>query len=351
MSNAYPEVEMQEGTRIERVLLVALVAFLLVGGYWALDRIESRFPEPQLESFSQTDVHDRPENTATSVEDELGVPPIEARVAKLQAAYDNRNAAITKFRTAEQKQRTTYEFRREEYRTAMEAHNPANSQRDAFAKARAAYQDAAAKVVPAQRVVDGALKELRAGQKALNAAKERARDIYNARVQDRNVKLFGYHFSFAGACLGISWLLWQAGRARRWRYQTILTAMFTASVIQLLFLLFRYCWGIFVEEYAVLGVSVLGTTICILAIIAIKRWLFSPERISEARLAARCCPMCSTPFVESQTHCWHCGHQLTDTCPVCGSSKLRHTPHCGHCGSATAIASAKKPSTTAVPQS
>jgi hypothetical protein len=130
----------------------------------------------------------------------------------------------------------------------------------------------------------------------------------------------------------MAWILWQLGRRRRWQYQTIFSAFFIASVLQLVFLLFRYCWELFLEDYAALGISILGTVVCILAIIAIKRWLFSPERLAEVRLAGHRCAICSTPFTDSQTHCWHCGKPLVEKCQTCGGGRLLYAPYCGNCG-------------------
>jgi hypothetical protein len=335
MANGYPEVEEQESTRIEKVLLTALVAFLLVGGFWALSRIESAFPSPELQTYQYDYGYAYPtgeDRQGSSVEDDLGITSIRSEVKKIEGVLSNRRAALDKAQAAQQEVAEKYEFRREEYRTAMQSGRVTAAQQSSYESARAAYQRAKAKIPPLQAAYDDVSKRLNDRRRVLSAEAERARDVYESRLLQRNVRMFAYHFGFAAACLGLSWILWQFGRSRQWRYQTVLTAFFTASVLQLIFLLFRYCWELFLENYAALGVSVLGSVVCILAIIAIKRWLFSPQRLAEARLALRCCPMCSTPFIDSQTHCWHCGTALVEQCNVCGGNRLLYAPHCGNCG-------------------
>ncbi len=337
MSNSYSEIEEQEGTRIEKVLLFALVAFLLVGGFWVFSRIESLLPAPELQNVSNYSELGMPNTQALSIEEELGIPKLRNEVQKLQKIADNRQATLANVLAAQSKAEEEYKFRREEYRTAMQAGTVTKNQRSVFEAKRATFQVVSTHVLPAQAAVDGATKRVADTQSRLNSASNRARDVLQIRSFQRNVKLFAIHFSYAACCLGLSWALWQSTRRRRWRYQTIATALFTASVLQLLFLLFRYSWTLVLEDFAVLGVAAMGSIICILAIVAIKRWLFSPERLAEARLSARRCVTCATPFVESQSHCWKCGKPVVERCASCGANRLVFAPHCGSCGSSTSV--------------
>jgi len=333
MAKGFPEVEEQEGTRIEKVLLVALVAFLLVGSFWALERIESIFPSPVLQGYSDpNDTAGFPRDTSVSVEDEIGVTRLRSEIQKVQQQLDNRNSALAKALAAKNKAEEIYKFRREEFRTAMQAGNASEAQRSAFEASRTALERATALVAPAQAETDLASRNLASEQQKVTAAAKRAQNIFEARSFQRNVKLFAFHFSFAAFCLGLSWVLWLRGRKARWQYQAILTALFTASVLQLLFLFLRYSWELFFENIATLAISGIGTAACILAIIAIKRWLFSPQRLAQARLSSRRCAICATPFLESQSHCWKCGQPLVEKCPSCGSNRLIFAPYCGNCG-------------------
>jgi len=336
MHSGYPEVEEQEGTRIEKVLLAALVAFLLLGGFWTLDRMEGYFPRPVLATNIESNGYSAPDPTNTvSVESELGISPKRDRLNRVAEIANNRRATLAVVEAASRKAEADYEFRREEYRTAMQAGHPADAENKKFEAARTAKQQAEASIAPAKAESDRADKDLAREQSSFSAAQKRAQDVYDSRVQLRNVKLFALHFGFAGACLGLAWISWQAGRRRRWRYQTLVSAFLIAAILQLLGLMLRYGWELFVDTFAVLGISLMGTAVCILAIIGIKRWLFSPERLAQARLSSQKCPTCATHFEPGQNHCWHCGHSLVEPCPTCGEKRLLFAPHCGNCGSTT----------------
>lgn len=47
MASGYRETEDLEITRVERLLLVGLVVFLLIGGLWVLDQMEGIVPQPR----------------------------------------------------------------------------------------------------------------------------------------------------------------------------------------------------------------------------------------------------------------------------------------------------------------
>jgi len=334
MANGYPEVEDQEGTRIEKVLLAALVAFLLVGGFWALEQIETALPAPVLQSYGDSAYAPRTAGDSTvSVEDEVGVTKLRTEIQKFQVQSDKAGESLSSLLAAKGKAEETYKFRREEYRTAMQAGIASIAQRTAFEKSRATLQKADALIPTAQAASNLANQSLKSEQQKVDAAAKRAQDVYNTRSSLRNVKLFAAHFSFTAICLVLSWNLWQLGRKRRWRYQTILTGLFTASILQLFFLLFRYCWALFLADLATLGIATVGSGICIAAIIAIKRWLYSPERLALARLSARRCTHCATPFTDAQSHCWKCGNAIVEKCSSCGSNRLLYAPFCGTCGS------------------
>lgn len=133
--------------------------------------------------------------------------------------------------------------------------------------------------------------------------------------------------------LALAWWAWITGRRAQWRFLTVLTAFLAFAGLQLVFLAFRYCWEL-LSNIAQLGVSALGSAGCVIALVALKRYVFSPERVGRARLAAHGCPHCSTPFAGGQPRCWGCGRPLLDACPRCGAPHLRFAPHCSACGEA-----------------
>jgi hypothetical protein len=295
-----------------------------------LSQIEMLVPEPVM---SQNAMQYSPALVQrVPIEDELGIPPLRTEVDRLRKeANEHRSVANARERSFNDADRA-YQFRREEYRTAMEAGRTAPAQVSAYTAARTARDSREAQFRQARAAADAADARLQGPQKRLNDLQVRASKIYDRREQNRNLILFALHFLYAGITFMLAWKAWQWGRRVQWRFLSLLTALLTASVIQLIFLTFRYGWELVLKNFALLGISLVGIIGCSLAIVALKRYVFSPERVARNRLAAHACPNCSTPFGDGQPFCWDCGRPLLDPCPHCGKPHLRFAPHCAHCG-------------------
>ncbi|MBW3622090.1 MAG: hypothetical protein KY468_01615 [Armatimonadetes bacterium] len=336
--NGYREVEELEMTRVEKMLVVGLVVFMLIGGFWVLNRIETLVPKPVL---SQD--HYVPEGIPIQkppIEEELGIPALRKQVERLQSEYQQRANVLSSRREAYEEAENAYQFRREEFRTAIEAGRATPALEAAHQQAREVRSQRLKEKEVAERRVQATRAQLKAPKSRLEALENRARRILEGRERTRNLILLALNFLFAGTMFFLSWKAWQRARRAQWRYLSLLTAWFTASVILLIFLTFRYCWEILLQNYTLLGVSLIGIVGCSLAIIALKRYVFSPERVARNRLAARACPNCSTPFTDGQEHCWDCGRPLLEPCPHCGKPHLRYAPHCSHCGREVPLPSA-----------
>jgi hypothetical protein len=330
MPNGYREVEELEMTRVEKMFVLGLIVFLLIGGFWMLGQIETLVPEPIV---SKNDY--RSSNAIVQkvpIEDELGIPPLRSEVERLQKDADQRQSVMSSRERTFQEADSAYRFRREEYRTAMEAGRVAPTQVAAYQQTRKLRDSKEAEYRQARKAYDTAAARLKGPQKRLSDLQNRAWKVFNQRSQTRNLILFALHFLYAGAVFFLSWKAWQWGRREQWRFLSLLTALLTASVIQLVFLAFRYCWELVLKDFALLGIALVGIIGCSLALVALKRYVLSPERIARNRLAAHSCPNCSTPFRDGQTYCWDCGRPLLDPCPHCGQPHLRYAPHCDHCG-------------------
>ncbi|HEY3411416.1 MAG TPA: zinc ribbon domain-containing protein [Armatimonadota bacterium] len=340
MATGIRESEELEITRVEKVLMLGLVVFLLIGALWALEHMDNLVPQPVLSRTAyQSEYYgydgrwagDRPRESGPPIEDAVGIPPVRARVEKLQHVVNVRRAQLDRANAVVREADRQYQFGREEFRTGIEAAQRTGAQEAAYRRARALYERAIAVRNAAKAALAKAEADLAGPQGQLTALEKKAGQIYSKRTHQRDIILFVLHFAFAGVCFWISWSLWRWGRNTQWRFLTILTALLTASVIQLIFLAFRYCWEIF-QGLAQLGVALLGSVGCILAIVALKRYVFNPERLARSRLAGRCCPNCSTRFEPGQAYCWDCGRSLQETCEHCGVNRLRYAPHCGNCG-------------------
>jgi hypothetical protein len=311
------------------MFVLGLIVFLLIGGFWVLNQIEMLVPRPVLSANEYE--YDRAIVRRVPIEDELGIPPVRAEVKRLgDEANQRQNVAASReraFREAD----NTYQYRREEYRTAMEAGRADPALVRVYDRARTFRNEKEAEWRQARAAYNASAARLKGPRKRLDDLEDRASKIFEQRNQNRSLILFALHFLFAGTAFFLSWKAWERGRRAQWRFLSLLTALLTASVVQLIFLSFRYCWEL-VKDFALLGTSVLGVIGCSLAIVALKRYVLSPERVARNRLAARACPNCSTPFRDGQAHCWDCGRPLLDPCPHCGQPHLRYAPHCDHCG-------------------
>lgn len=331
MSNTgYREVEEIEMTRVEKMFVLGLIVFLLIGGFWVLNRIETLIPKPVLSATRY--IEDGVPIRKPPIEEELGIPPLRKQVERLQSEYQQRANVLSSRREAYEEAENAYQFRREEFRTAIEAGRATPALETAHQQAREARSLRLKEKEVAERRVQATRAQLKAPKNRLDELENRARRILEQRERTRSLILLALHFLFAGTAFLLSWKAWRWGHRIRWRYLSLLTALLTASVIQLVFLTFRYCWELVLQHYAMLGTSLIGIIGCTLAIVALKRYVLSPERVARNRLAAHACPNCSTPFESGQAHCWDCGRPLQEPCPHCGEPHLRYAPHCRHCG-------------------
>jgi hypothetical protein len=334
MTTGYREIEEFEMTRIEKLLLCGLVVFLLVGMFWVLDRTEELIPRPIL--TAQQREYGAIPPTGQPIEEELGVPAAKAQADRQQVIVDRRETELKKRETAYQDANQAYLFKREEYRTAMEA-GKSNARLSAdYAAARDAYEQRLADWKEARSAAESARAKYDSLSNRLDSLRKEAQKLYDQRNRSRDLWLFLIRFGYSSLLILIGWFAWNRARTARWRYLSIITAYLAASVLQLIFLLFRYCWEL-LADVAQLGVSVIGVIACVAAIVALKRYLFSPERVARARLSAHACPHCSAPFESGQSHCWDCGRPLTEPCPSCGASRLRYAPFCSHCGASKVV--------------
>jgi hypothetical protein len=317
MAETPREAEEQAMTGIERTLVFALVVSIFLAGLWVVATIDDLIPAadrvwstPQLESLS-------------------------GRIVQTDAIIQKRREAVEARSSVARSVARAYETAREEYRTALDAGR-------ADQRLRARYTQAKREASAAQAAVAAAAKPLSTAKaEALRLRNER--QIVNERLQaewdnarrSRAARLFGLHFGFAGAFLGLSYLAWREATRRRWRYISLLSSALTASVLLLGFLAVRCAWEIYLERFAWLAVSLMGISVSSLAIVGVKRYLLSPERVRRTRLSHRQCPTCVASFEPGQAHCWSCGTKLYDECPACGGERLRGTPHCSSCGVAS----------------
>ncbi len=331
MANRYREVETLETTRLEKAVALGLIIFLLVGGLWMMERLNALVPMP----IRAANEYVPPAATAQQppIEDELGLTPHRKEAERLSALAAEQQRALTDAEGRLSEATRDFQFRREEFRTGIEASRRTPEQDRTYQAARERYRQREREREIAQQAYQAAQTQSDTYAKKIQSLVTRADQLYTQRKRAHDLTLFSLQLAYCAACLALAWFLWRRGRQVEWRYLTLLTALLIAAGLQSLFLLLGYCWRL-LDQVAQLGVSILGSVACAAVLVALKRYLFSPERLARARLAAHECPNCSTPFESGQKRCWDCGRPLTDVCPACGATHLRFAPYCAECGEA-----------------
>ena len=304
-----------ETTRFEKVLAVVLVIFLLVGGFWVLEKLE-RIP-------------DRPDWEQARWQ--LGIPSLEENVAGIRREVNLAEQLAQKTQQARAEAQTEYEFRREEYRTALDAGIESASKQQAYEEARLILEERTAEYHAAQTLLDKKRQALQEPQQKLQQKQQDLAERMRAKQRRYDLLLFGLRFGYAVPVFALTVYAWQRLRLNGSHYLIIGTSFVAAAGIQLAYLAGRYAWGLF-KDFAPLFISVTGAVISIAGIVALRRYLFSFERVSQARLRQGRCPYCGFPNDRTDAYCANCGEELLTTCPECGEPRPRLAPYCPHCG-------------------
>ncbi|RJQ06306.1 MAG: zinc ribbon domain-containing protein [Bacillota bacterium] len=309
-----PETEEIESSRVERLLAVGLVAFLLVGGFWVLDRLGS--------------IPQRPDYAA--IAEAQGLTRVEPAFREAEADYLRAQAAVAQAGEAMERARSDYEYRREELRVAIElgVESPALTQ--AYESARAVFEAAKVSHELAEATLASLEGRLAGPRTFYEEASRRVGEAYK-RAEDRyQLSLFALRFAYALPLFAASVWVWFHLRRRR-RPHIIATAFMGFAGIQALALVGQYGWYL-LRDIGPIALSVTGSAVCVAGLVALRRWAAAARRPALSRLRRSACPSCGFPLSLGGTHCAGCGRVLMQTCPGCGGENVAESPHCGHCG-------------------
>jgi len=310
-----PETDEIESSRVEKLLAVGLVAFLLIGGFWVLDRLGS--------------VPKRPDYTAIALAQ--GLTEIEAVFREAEADYLRAGAAVAETQDAMEKARSDYEYRREELRVAAElgVETPALSQ--SYETARAAFEAARTSHELAEATM-ASLEQRLAGPRALyEEASRRVHEAYQRALDLYQLSLFALRFAYALPLFAASVWAWFYVRRKRGPHAIIATAFMGFAGIQALTLVGQYGWYL-LRDIVPIALSATGSAVCVAGLVALRRWAAATRRPALSRLRRSACPSCGFPLSLSRAHCAGCGRALRQTCPGCGGENVAESPYCGHCG-------------------
>jgi hypothetical protein len=312
---SHPELDEIESSRGEKLLAIGLVVFLLIGGFWILDRLGSLPGRPNYEALAAAQ----------------GLPQAEAAFRQVEADYrqgfENSEAARLEMDRA----RAAYEYKREEYRVALarglEAPALASSHeaaRIAFEKASLRFEvaDAAREALEGRLV--GPTKAYEAAFERVNAAVARAEDRYQFMV-------FVLRFGYALPVFGLSVWIWLRLRRKQARFLILATSFMGFAGVQAIGLVGQYGWYL-LRDVGPIAVSVAGSTVCVAGLVALRRFTGNLLRVTAHRLRRGQCPYCAFPAEVGAAHCPGCGRSLLGACVLCGRSNRRESSFCGGCG-------------------
>lgn len=327
VKGAQAELEEIETSRAEKLLAVGLVAFLLVGGFWVVDRLGSVPKKPDYQAI------------ATGA----GLPAAEQRYRTAQSDFQRAEEAAQSAAAAEEKARSEYEYRREEYRLALERGLAAPELAAAYESARRDYDKARAQTELAQAVRESLAARLAGPQADYEQAQGRVEEAVRRAENRYQLEAFCLRFGYALPLFGLAVWLWLILRRRRARYLILATAFMGFAGIQALALIGQYGWYL-LRDIGPIALSVAGSAVCVAGLVGLGRWASSPGRVTRARFRRAECPHCGFPVgagaVAGAVYCPDCGRKVLEPCPACGGLNMSASSFCRHCGNRLAPAAA-----------
>jgi hypothetical protein len=292
-----------EITRMEKVLALVLVVFLVIGGVWTYSKIDdiggSRYRPP--------DVY------FTAAE----------RAAVERTAGARRH--LTEASAAAERARQDLELAREAYRTALDAGRSAPRLASAYRVAQRRFDAAHTESLKAET-------EVAAAQPAADAAYRRAGEEATAATHQSELVTFLLRLAFLLVSLAFGyWLLVRLRRTNS-RYLPVGFAFVGAGAILALVMSGDYVTDyIDVQELGPLVLSLAGVTMTLATFWWLQRYL--ARRVPHRRVRKGECPFCGYP-VRGGEHCEGCGRMVVGKCTTCHQPRRVGTFHCAACGAA-----------------
>jgi hypothetical protein len=295
------EVEDIETTTSEKLLVVVLATFLLIGGVWTYQRIDDEVREAAGAGVVQPG------------------PADQEAIGRLEDAEARQNLAAQEHAAA----REELELRREAYRTALDAGRSAPA-------LEGRYRDAQARFARAQQELSEADEALAAAQPAARRVNERLGAESERREDRRALLTFLPRFGLVAASLGFGYWLLARLRRRGSRYFAVAVAVVGYAAILALVLAADYITD-YIDplDLGPLVLSLFGIALTLFAFVTLQRYLAG--RIPMRRVRKRECPFCGYPVRENE-RCEGCGRQVVASCARCGSERRVGALHCGACG-------------------
>jgi hypothetical protein len=297
-----------ETTRGERLLAVALAAFLLVGLLWAYVK---------LDDVRQGFVYRDP------------VTLLSAPDRALLTRYDD---AVARARTADDdvhERRSTLVDRREAYRTALDAGTDDPQLKRAYQAAQRRYDATVRDAVGLHAQERRARLATRpADARLATVEREQTAHVEDQRRQDELVTA-GLRLLLVLGSLAGTLRLMLALRRRRSRWIVVAYAGVGAATMLALVMAGDYLTELVdPTELGPLVLSLVGTAFTLAAIAALQRYL--ARRVPARRVRRAECPFCGYPT--RGEHCEGCGRAVIAPCAQCAQPRRVGALYCAACG-------------------
>lgn len=303
-----------EMTRLEIVLAVAMVMFLLLGGAWVFKQIQSIPSRPDWTSIHSkyiTEELSRRYNTAENVLQEAH-----------NQVYHRQNELEGALRE--------YEFRREEYRVMLDKGIDDPVREKSYQEALAIFDSAKTQLEIAQQVLARAQSSTIEVREEWDRAQQEFYREYDRANRRYEVTLLAMRLFYAIPVFLASLFLFTRLRNAKSHLLVLGTALVGFSSLQLLFLFSLYMWH-FLKDLTQIIISVIGAALSVFGIVMIKKYITNPDRLNKARFRKGLCSNCGFPSRE-KNYCINCGHALQEPCPSCRQNRPVGSEFCPNCG-------------------
>lgn len=308
----------REVSRAEKILALALAAFLLVGGIRLAWTIDQAFPRPDYQAIYRS----------------FGLEDLQKELDLLRVEEAKLGEVVGRNQEAETRARLDYEVAREEYRTLLDRGVDDPAKRRKWEQARSTLEQA----VAAKKAAETKLRIFR--EELLNPKQEA---VDNARAglsreverlnRARDIKAGSACLGYALLSFALSLVVFNYFRRspKVARYSVIGTSVLGFGAVQVLVVSFKtvlpFLRGVVPVEWII---SLGGSAISIAGLVYLRNRFLAAPVVRRRRLWKGSCPACGFP--RTGTFCPWCGAEQTVSCPHCGEKTSQHLPYCESCG-------------------
>jgi hypothetical protein len=315
------EVENLKTSGAEKVLAVVLAAFILIGAFWAYEKIGDvgggnggSFSDEISYSGSNFGVRSEAIRDLNAEDRQA----IDARREAQNAVFRAQDDVRTATRQAV--------LARENWRAELDAGLQAPAQEAAYRKAQRNLQVA----LDQARSARSALAETKPAADTADENLQEAIDDLRSQADRDEAIVFVLRLLLVTAMLGGGYFAMSRVRRRRSRLLPLALAVVAAGAVLGLYMAADYgaSWGLF-DDVGPLIISIVGIALTVIAFALLQRYL--AKQIPLRRVRKHECPFCGYPSRDN-SNCEGCGRRLSGECSTCHEPRRVGTPHCGNCG-------------------